>query len=123
MTQTTAMASEATNETTDWRAICKLGEIPVLGARVVRAPQGDIAIFRNAEDQVFALRDRCPHQGGPLSQGIVFDHQVACPLHDWKIQLDTGLAAAPDEGCAARFPVRVQDGTVYLALTPLDGCD
>jgi len=115
MTQNTAMASEAT----DWRAICKLGEIPVLGARVVHAPQGDIAIFRNGADQVFALRDRCPHQGGPLSQGIVFDRKVACPLHDWKIHLDSGLAVAPDEGCAARFPVRVADGTVYLALTPL----
>ncbi len=123
MTQNTAKATEPVNESAHWKAICQLAEIPVLGARVVRAPQGDIALFRNGEDQVFALRDRCPHQGGPLSQGIVFDRKVACPLHDWKIHLDSGLAVAPDEGCAARYPVRVEGDTVYLDLRPVGECD
>ena len=68
-----------------------------------------------ATTQVFALRDRCPHKGGPLSQGIVYGTSVACPLHDWVIDLDTGLAVAPDEGCAARFPVRVESGKVFLS--------
>ena len=75
-----------------------------------------MALFRNAEDKVFALLDRCPHKGGPLSQGIVHGERVACPLHNWNIELESGAAVAPDQGCAARFPVRVEDGHVWIAL-------
>lgn len=107
---------------TDWIEVAHLDDIPRQGARVVRTAQGDIAVFRTLEDEVFALRDQCPHKGGPLSQGIVSGKRVACPLHDWKIALDTGLAVAPDEGCAARYPVRVSEGRVSLSLTPDEGC-
>lgn len=107
---------------TSWVEIGKLTDIPRLGARVVQSPLGDIAVFRTAEDEVFALRDKCPHKGGPLSQGIVHGKRVACPLHDWKIHLDNGLAVAPDEGCAASFPVKLDGEMIYLSLTPADGC-
>ncbi|MCS6997139.1 MAG: nitrite reductase small subunit NirD [Casimicrobiaceae bacterium] len=102
-----------------WVRICRLEEIPRLGARVIERPAeagGNIAIFRTAEDRVFALLDRCPHKGGPLSQGIVFGERVACPLHNWTIELGTGEAVAPDVGCTQRFAVRVEDGEVFLAL-------
>ncbi|MEJ8839491.1 nitrite reductase small subunit NirD [Ramlibacter sp. AN1133] len=99
----------------DWTVICRVDEIPVLGARrVARARGMDVAVFRNAEDQVFALLDRCPHKGGPLSQGIVFGTSVACPLHNWTIGLDDGKARGPDEGCTQRFSCRVQEGQVML---------
>jgi nitrite reductase (NADH) small subunit len=74
----------------------------------------DVAVFRNDQDQIFALLDRCPHKGGPLSQGIVFGTSVACPLHNWTIGLDDGCARAPDEGCTPRFSVKVEGGNVYL---------
>jgi nitrite reductase (NADH) small subunit len=106
----------------EWIEVGKVDDIPQLGARVVRTADGDIAIFRTAEDEVFALRDKCPHKGGPLSQGIVHGKRVACPLHDWKIQLDSGVAVAPDEGCAASFPVKVEGGVIQLSLTPNEGC-
>jgi len=96
--------------------ICKLDEIPKLGAR--RFLRGDgitVAIFRTARDNVFALRDACPHRGGPLSQGIVFGETVACPLHNWCIDLASGNAASPDAGAVERFEVRVIDGSVELA--------
>lgn len=105
-----------------WIEVGKLEEIPRLGARVVRTPEGDIAVFRNAHDEVFALRDKCPHKGGPLSQGIVHGKRVACPLHDWKINLDTGLAVEPDEGCAASYPVRMEGDMIWLSLSPAEGC-
>ena len=73
-------------------------------------------MFRTAEDRVFALADRCPHKGGPLSQGIVHGDRVACPLHNWNIRLETGTAVEPDEGCTARYPVRVENGRVEVAL-------
>ena len=112
------MQTLAKQQTSDWIEIGTLDDIPRQGARVVRAAGGDIAVFRTLDDEVFALRDRCPHKGGPLSQGIVHGNKVACPLHDWKINLDTGLAVAPDEGCAARFPVKLEGGRVFLSLTP-----
>ncbi|MEY8875405.1 MAG: nitrite reductase small subunit NirD [Leptothrix sp. (in: b-proteobacteria)] len=99
----------------DWTVICRVQDIPVLGARRVARPGStDVAVFRNREDQVFALLDRCPHKGGPLSQGIVFGTRVACPLHNWTIGLDSGCAQAPDEGCTPRFAVKVEGEQVLL---------
>ena len=100
---------------TTWTPICRVDDIPRLGARRVARAQGlDVAIFRSADDQIFALLDSCPHTGGPLSQGIVFGTSVACPLHNWTIGLCTGQAAAPDEGCTPKFAVKVAEGVVYL---------
>jgi len=99
----------------DWLRVCARDDIPVLGARVVRREGGDdVALFRTQDDHVFAVIDRCPHRGGPLSQGIVHGRSVTCPLHGWNIGLDDGQAVAPDVGCAQVFQVREQDGDVYL---------
>ena len=104
----------------DWKVICRVEDIPVLGSRRVARPRGmDVAVFRNDRDQVFALLDRCPHKGGPLSHGIVFGTSVACPLHNWTIGLDDGCAKAPDEGCTTRFAVKVEAGAVYLSAVEL----
>lgn len=100
----------------EWIRVCALEEIPVLGARVVRDAAGDISVFRNGDDEVFALHDKCPHKGGPLSQGIVHGRSVTCPLHNWKIDLCNGAAIAPDSGCARAFEVRIEGGDVLLAL-------
>ena len=99
-----------------WSRACRVEDIPVLGARVIRSPHGNIAVFRNAEDEVFALHDKCPHKGGPLSQGIVYGRKVACPLHNWNIGLEDGNAVAPDVGCARSFPVKVEDGEVFVQV-------
>ena len=108
------------NPTPEWKLICRVDDIPVLGSRRVARPQGlDVAIFRNDADGVFALLDRCPHKGGPLSQGIVFGTHVACPLHNWTIGLCDGQASAPDEGCTPKFAVKVEDGAVYLDAAEL----
>ena len=101
---------------TDWIEIGSIEDIPRLGSRVVNTPDGDIAVFRNNKDEVFALRDKCPHKGGPLSQGIVHDRSVTCPMHNWVLGLDDGEAKGPDEGCANTFPVKQENGTIYLSL-------
>ena len=104
----------------EWKKICLVTDIPVLGSRRVARPQGlDVAVFRNDADGVFALLDRCPHKGGPLSQGIVFGTSVACPLHNWTIDLAGGCARAPDEGCTPKFSVYVADGAVHLDASEL----
>jgi nitrite reductase (NADH) small subunit len=99
-----------------WTKIAALDEIPKLGSRVVRSAKGDIAVFRTEDDKVFALLDKCPHKGGPLSQGIVYGEKVACPLHSWKISLVDGNAEEPDEGHTACFAVKVENETVFLEL-------
>ena len=101
----------------NWMKVCALDEIPKLGARVVQHGGIDIAVFRNAEDEVFAVEDRCPHKGGPLSQGIVNGRKVTCPLHGWNIELDSGCAVAPDEGCAREFPIKIEGSRVWLDLS------
>ena len=108
----------------NWIEICGLDEIPRLGSRRVRRNDGtEIAIFRTADDRVFALLDRCPHKGGPLSQGIVFSDKVACPLHNWVIDLASGAAVAPDEGCTMRFAIRLDEHRIWLAAdAPIDAC-
>ncbi|HQQ71356.1 MAG TPA: nitrite reductase small subunit NirD [Alicycliphilus sp.] len=107
---------------TNWKYICQVSDIPSQGARRVARPQGlEVALFRTSDDEVFALLDRCPHKGGPLSQGMVFGRSVACPLHNWTIGLCSGQASAPDEGCTPAFQIRVEDGAVYLDAAELAG--
>ena len=111
--------SAAMNE---WTLICNITDIPVLGSRRVEREHGmDVAVFRNSQDEVFALLDRCPHKGGPLSLGIVFGTHVACPLHNWSIGLCDGQASTPDEGCTPKFSVKLEDGAVYLLVSELQG--
>lgn len=100
-----------------WVAVGRVEDIPKQGARVVATAAGDIALFRTLAGEVFALDDRCPHKGGPLSQGIVHGRSVTCPLHNWVIDLASGEAAAPDKGCVRRIRVRVEQGRVLLDLS------
>jgi nitrite reductase (NADH) small subunit len=102
-----------------WIDIGAITDIPRQGARCVDTPAGRIAVFRTLEDDVFALEDRCPHRGGPLSQGIVHAASVTCPLHNWVISLETGLAQGADEGSVKTVPVRVSDGRLLMALDVL----
>lgn len=98
----------------NWVAIGQLADIPRLGSRRVMAGDMKLAIFRTAEDAVFALEDKCPHKAGPLSQGIVHDGCVTCPLHNWVIALDTGQAQGADEGEVKTFPLRLEGETILL---------
>ena len=99
----------------EWTPVCRVDDIPTLGARRVARERGlAVALFRTDGDRVFALLDRCPHKGGPLSQGIVHGAHVACPLHNWNIALADGSARAPDEGQTPAFAIKVEGGRVYL---------
>ena len=101
----------------DWLEIGALEAIPKRGARIVKAPDGDIAVFRSSGDEVFAVLNRCPHKGGPLSEGLLSGHTITCPLHNWRIELESGEAVAPDIGCVPVYPVKVEAGLIYLSLS------
>lgn len=97
-----------------WLDAGEAQSIPLRGARVVAGPGGDIAVFRTASGAFFALRDRCPHKGGPLSQGIVHGEAVTCPLHNWVIGLADGEAQGADRGCVPKIPLRIEKGRILL---------
>jgi nitrite reductase (NADH) small subunit len=97
-----------------WIEIGSINDIPPRGARCVATPAGKIAVFRTADDKVFAIDDRCPHKGGPLSQGIVHGAAVTCPLHNWVIALDTGKALGADEGKVRTYPVKVEGSRLFI---------
>ena len=100
----------------DWIDVGAVTDVPLRGARRVPAPGGPVAIFRTGDGRLFALRDACPHKGGPLSQGIVHGHAVTCPLHAWSISLATGepMGADRGKGCAPVVPLRVENGRLFL---------
>lgn len=97
-----------------WLDIGALNDIPRRGARVVKTVHGCVAVFRTHDDRVFATDDRCPHKGGPLSEGIVHAHAVTCPLHGMVIGLADGLARGADQGAVTTYPARVQGGRILL---------
>lgn len=101
----------------NWTPVGRVEDIPPLGARCVKTTAGKIGVFRTADDTVYAVENRCPHKGGPLTEGIVHGQSVTCPLHNMVIDLATGLVEAPDEGAVPVIPVAVRDGVIHLDLT------
>ncbi len=100
-----------------WVEIGAVEDVPRPGARRVKrtGKPFPIAVFRTADDRVFALVNHCPHRGAPLSEGYISDCTVSCALHGWVIDLETGKAQAPDEGAAAKVPLQIVEGRIYLA--------
>ena len=98
----------------EWTDVGAVTDVPIRGARRVPTPRGVVAIFRTGDGRVFALKDACPHKGGPLSQGIVHGAVVACPLHNWNISLKTGEALGEDKGCVPTIPLKLDGGRIFL---------
>ena len=107
------------NATAKWIDIGCIDDIPLLGARLVKAPAGCIAVFRTGEAEAHAIDDACPHKAGPLSQGIVHGTSVTCPLHNWVIDLATGSALGADEGQVRTYPLKIEAGRILLDVSAL----
>ena len=101
-----------------WIDIGRIEDIPLRGARKIKTALGCVAVFRTSEDEVFAATDRCPHKGGPLSEGSGHGQSVTCPLHNWVFDLNTGQAKG-EEGSIATFPVQGEDGRILIDATKL----
>ena len=98
----------------NWINVCSLDDIPVRGSRRVNMFDTEIAIFRTQNDDVYAIENRCPHKQGPLSEGIVHDNGVTCPLHSWVIDFKTGQARGVDDGCVSTYEVELNSGRVFV---------
>jgi nitrite reductase (NADH) small subunit len=96
--------------------VATLDDIPMLRGRSVMAGGIEIALFRLSNGEIKAIENSCPHKQGKLSEGIVCDNHVYCPLHDWKINVNDGIVQAPDEGCVHTFEVEVNAATGEIAV-------
>lgn len=96
--------------------VAKVSELePLIGKKVIVGDL-EIGLFLNEAGEIKAIHNVCPHKQGPLSEGTVSGDYVFCPLHDQKIDLNTGEVQAPDEGCVATYPVEIVDGDIYVCL-------
>lgn len=102
-----------------WIDIGAVEDVPLRGARKLKTKLGCIAIFRTGEQEVFATSNTCPHKGGPLSEGIVHDKKITCPLHNWVFDLETGQAQGADEGEIPTYPIKVEDGRMLISAEVL----
>ena len=100
-----------------WIRVTAMQNIPLREGRSVNVAGREIAIF-NLGDRVLAIDGRCPHQGGPLAEGIVTGSTVVCPLHAWKISLETGSISKPNENpaCVATYRTRIESGIVLIEV-------
>ena len=100
-----------------WVRVTTLDNIPLREGRAVTIADRQIAIF-NLGDRFLATENRCPHRGGPLCDGIVTGPSVVCPLHTWKVRLDTGAVDRPSgrTECVRTYPTRVEDGVVLVQV-------
>ncbi|MEQ9590666.1 MAG: nitrite reductase small subunit NirD [Parvibaculaceae bacterium] len=102
-----------------WIEIGAVSDVPVRGSRLIQVSGGTVAVFRTSDDQFFAIDDSCPHLGGPLSQGIVHDQRVTCPLHNLVIDLASGEGQGPDGGCVRTYPIDVQEDRILMDISTL----
>lgn len=100
---------------TEFIDIGAISDIPVRAARLVKTAHGCIAVFRTSTDKVFAIDDKCPHKGGPLSNGIQHGESITCPLHNWVFDLNTGIAQGMDHGSIQTYPTKILDGRILMA--------
>lgn len=89
-------------------------DIPARGARLVRSPVGEIAVFRTATDDIYAVDEWLPGKAGPLSNGIQHGHCVTDPMRNWVFDLQTGEAQGADEGRVRVWPTMVENGRILI---------
>ena len=73
----------------------------------------DVAIFRRG-DEILAIGNTCPHQGGNLCDGYIEGDIVVCPLHGWEFDLRSGACMTVPGESVPRYEVTVEDGVIYV---------
>jgi nitrite reductase (NADH) small subunit len=97
-----------------WYKITEVENIPSMGSRIVKIGEIEIAIFKTKDGSIFAINNMCPHKQGKLSEGLVHEHIVTCPLHNWDINLSNGEALGNDSGCTNVYEYKIENNIIYL---------
>ena len=107
-----------------WLRVCGEDELPSGRACTLDTSDGRVAVFRAENGVVYAVEDRCPHRGAPLSRGVVYDVcKLACSDHGWTIDLRSGAVEPPERGEVRTFRVKLVDGEVFIAIASSGPCD
>lgn len=99
-----------------WYKVANINDIPFMGSRVVEIGEIEIAIFKTKDSSVFAINNTCPHKKGKLSEGLVHENIVTCPLHNWNVDLKSGEALGNDSGCTNIYETKIVENIVYLGI-------
>ena len=99
-----------------WYKITEIENIPAMGSRKVEIGEIEIAIFKTRDGSIFAINNICPHKKGKLSEGLVHEHIVTCPLHNWNIDLKSGEALGNDHGCTNIYETKIVENIIYLGI-------
>ena len=99
-----------------WIKITEVEKIPAMGSRVVQYGDIEIAIFKTRDNSIFAINNKCPHKQGKLSEGLVHEHIVTCPMHNWDIDLKKGTALGNDSGCTNVYESKIESNIIYLNI-------
>jgi nitrite reductase (NADH) small subunit len=111
------MHDEPAGTRRQWQRVCAVDDLPCASVKTIALPDLNVAVFRLADGRMFGVEDRCPHRGARLSLGVVYDgDKIACLDHGWGIRLVDGGVEAPEQGCVLTFPVKVEDGLVFVLV-------
>ena len=99
-----------------WIKITEVENIPEMGSRKIVYGDKEIALFRTRSENIYAVNNTCPHKQGKLSEGIVHNEKVTCPMHNWVIDLSSGEATQGDCGCTDVYETKIENNTVYLNI-------
>lgn len=101
----------------NWVKACEIGDVE--NEDVIRFDHAGrtFAVYRSPDDKFFATDGMCTHEKVHLADGLVMDHIVECPKHNGRFDYRTGEArGAPVCVNLRTYPVKVEDGAVYLGL-------
>ena len=96
--------------------VAKLADVPVGKIKVVEAGGRRIALC-NYDGKIYAIADECTHDRGPLDQGELIGHEVECPRHGARFDIETGRATRlPAVRPVKTYPVVVNDGSIAVEV-------
>jgi nitrite reductase/ring-hydroxylating ferredoxin subunit len=101
--------------TIEYVTVARVEDVPPGAVLAVRAGERWYALV-NVDGVLHALDNNCPHNGGPLSKGVLMGRELACPWHGWRWDVASGRNCWPGtDWRASRVPVRVSgDGEIQL---------
>jgi nitrite reductase (NADH) small subunit len=99
-----------------WHKVCKVADIKPKTSQKITAGELTLALFHLTDGRFMTIEDRCPHQDGPLSDGIITGSIVTCPLHNWRINLISGETLPPDCECIKTYKTKIERDEVWVEL-------
>ena len=109
--------------TLTWFTACRVEDVPENGGVCVKFKEEQIALYHfTRRNEWYATQNECPHrQQMALSRGMIGSHneepKVACPFHKKTFSLLTGECLSGDEYVLKTYPVKVEDGLVYIGVS------